>query len=138
MVSVSKPPKKSAKIPGVSIFGWLPYALPGVRSIARILNTGSGPLAPKPLQCEDQSVKVIAADGLARFYLKVCQNFCSFPVKMWLGSKFLKTKTIVPLDQSCILQISEGLSQRDSLNFRRFWGDDHFFSACVSDFSILS
>jgi len=43
----------------------------GVRSIPRILNTGSGPLAPKPLQCEDQSVKVIAADGLARFYLKV-------------------------------------------------------------------
>ncbi len=46
--------------------------------------------------------------------------------------------TIVPLDQSCILQISEGLSQRDSLNFRHFLGDDHLFSTCVSDFSILS
>lgn len=43
----------------------------GVGSVPRILNTGSGPLAPRPLQCEGKEVKVVAADGLARFYLKV-------------------------------------------------------------------
>eukprot|EP00438_Fugacium_kawagutii_P019082 Skav234710 [mRNA] locus=scaffold634:35914:47001:+ [translate_table: standard] len=42
----------------------------GVGSVPRILNTGSGPLAPRPLQCEGKEVKVVAADGLARFYLK--------------------------------------------------------------------
>lgn len=35
----------------------------------RILNAGSGPLAPRGLRCEEE-VPVIAADGLARFYLK--------------------------------------------------------------------
>eukprot|EP00435_Cladocopium_sp_Y103_P008120 s2749_g2.t1 len=43
----------------------------GVRNVPRILNTGSGPLAPKPLRCQNKDVKVVAADGLARFYLKV-------------------------------------------------------------------
>jgi len=43
----------------------------------RILNTGSGPLAPPPLDCGQHGsgdlgvVPVFATDGLARFYLKV-------------------------------------------------------------------
>jgi len=43
----------------------------------RVLNTGSGPLAPSPLNCGDGahselgSVPVVAVDGLARFYLRV-------------------------------------------------------------------
>lgn len=66
--------------------GEVPWTLPGddlcyylqdarsrgaVANVPRILNTGSGPLAPKPLQCQNKDVKVVAADGLARFYLKV-------------------------------------------------------------------
>eukprot|EP00928_Gymnodinium_smaydae_P038964 TRINITY_DN26740_c0_g1_i1.p1 TRINITY_DN26740_c0_g1~~TRINITY_DN26740_c0_g1_i1.p1 ORF type:complete len:706 (+),score=112.88 TRINITY_DN26740_c0_g1_i1:36-2120(+) len=45
----------------------------------RVLNVGSGPFAPRPLDCELDSesgraqtvVPVIAADGLARFYMRV-------------------------------------------------------------------
>lgn len=43
--------------------------------IPRVLNAGSGPLAPKPLDCQldgrPSVVKVVAADGLARFYNRV-------------------------------------------------------------------
>lgn len=55
------------------------------RGPPRILNVGSGPFAPRPLQCKFDSdaasalpqgktewpVPVIAADGLARFYLRI-------------------------------------------------------------------
>eukprot|EP00913_Durusdinium_trenchii_P011210 g10528.t1 len=48
----------------------------GGLGLPRILNTGSGPLAPQPLRCGPRSgeVKVVAADGLARFYLKVLDD----------------------------------------------------------------
>jgi len=37
----------------------------------RILNAGSGPLAPPWLQCDHGEVAVVAVDGLARFYARV-------------------------------------------------------------------
>lgn len=37
----------------------------------RILNVGSGPLAPAPLRCDDEEVPVASADGLARFYMQL-------------------------------------------------------------------
>lgn len=38
----------------------------------RVLNAGSGPLAPAPLTCADgHAMPVVSADGLARFYLRV-------------------------------------------------------------------
>ena len=36
-----------------------------------MLNAGSGPFAPGPLQCDGRKVAVVAADGNARFYLKL-------------------------------------------------------------------
>jgi len=37
----------------------------------RVLNAGSGPLAPGPLECNGERLHVVAADGLARFYLQL-------------------------------------------------------------------
>lgn len=38
----------------------------------RVLNAGSGPLAPKDIACQDgKAIPVVAADGLARFYMQL-------------------------------------------------------------------
>ena len=38
----------------------------------QVLNAGSGPLAPKDIACQDgKAIPVVAADGLARFYMQL-------------------------------------------------------------------
>ena len=45
--------------------------LTGVATL-QVLNAGSGPLAPKDIACQDgKAIPVVAADGLARFYMQL-------------------------------------------------------------------
>lgn len=81
----------------------------------RVLNTGSGPLAPGPLDCGEQgfpqlgSVPVFASDGLARFYLKVFDDLDVRPPRVSLQCPVEELRECFPSNHFDVVHMRNAL-----------------------------